>query len=150
MTYSVMVIGLGKQKLATISPITEGVVNLTCSVLLAAKYGAVGIAYGTLIGAFVGLAIHLFYSMRFTRPALTVSRTSLVLQGFLRPSTLALPTLALAPYWMRLRPMPGFAIAAAVCLTAVLLSLFCFDASDRRDLWHVLLRLRRRACGRLS
>jgi len=148
LTYSVMVLGLGKQKLATISPAAEGIVNLTCSILLAIKYGAIGVAYGTFIGAFVGLAVHLFYSMQFTRPVLAVSRARLVLQGFLRPSILFLPTLLLAPYWMRLRPLSWITLAAAGCTTVALLFLVCLNPTDRYRLSQFAQRLRQRALGR--
>lgn len=131
LTYSVMVIGLGKQKLATVSPVIEAVVNLTASVLLARRYGAMGIAWGTLIGAFVGFLIHLCISMRLTRPVLTFARRPLVISGILRPALLVLPTLALSPHWLRLQPSGWPLVTIAACGTAALLYFVCLDAQDR-------------------
>jgi Na+-driven multidrug efflux pump len=129
-----MVIGLGKQKLATVSPVVEAIVNLAASILLARRYGAIGIAWGTLIGAFVGFVVHLCYSMSLTRPVLTFARGPLVIQGLLRPALLLLPTAFLAPQWLHLR-YPGWAvIAVAVSSTAALLFFASLDAHDRHAL----------------
>lgn len=136
--YAVMLIGLGKQKLATISPIIEGIVNLTASILLARRCGAIGIAFGTLIGAFVGLAIHVCYSMRLTRTVLAVSQPTFVVQGILRPALLALPIFALAPQWLRQQALGWPTIAAAFCSTVALLYLVCLDSTDRHEMWRSL------------
>jgi O-antigen/teichoic acid export membrane protein len=139
--YSVMVIGLGKQKLATVSPVVEGVVNLICSVLLAEHYGAVGIAYGTLIGAFIGLSIHLLYSMRLTQSVLAVPRPALILQGYIRPAAIALPTLCLLPYWVHLRPLTSTMIAGVFAGTALLVYFVALDPVGRREAWSAFQRL---------
>jgi O-antigen/teichoic acid export membrane protein len=135
-----MVLGLGKQKLVTVSPVAEGLVNLTCSILLARRYGAVGIAYGTLIGAFVGLGIHILYSMRLTNSVLAVSRTRLVLQSFIRPSTVALPALLLAPYWMRLQTLNWTMVTAVLSGTAALLYFVALNSQDRHQIWGFIRR----------
>lgn len=54
--YSVAVLGTGQQKIVVISPLIEGSVNLTCSVILGMRMGALGVALGTLIGSVVGRA----------------------------------------------------------------------------------------------
>jgi O-antigen/teichoic acid export membrane protein len=126
-----MVIGLGKQKLATISPVVEAAVNLTASILLARRYGAIGIAWGTLIGAFVGVLIHVCFSMKFTRPVLTFRRPTLIIHGILRPAVLLLPAVALAPHWLRLESLGWPLIAVSIGGTATLLYFVCFDAEDR-------------------
>src|ERR1700742_99837 len=65
--YALMVVALGQQRFATISPVLEAIMNLICSIVLARRYGAIGVAYGTLIGAFAGLIAHLLISMPRTR-----------------------------------------------------------------------------------
>ena len=37
-----------------VTPITEGIVNAVASIMLGLKYGAIGVAFGTLIGSGVG------------------------------------------------------------------------------------------------
>jgi O-antigen/teichoic acid export membrane protein len=132
--YTVMVVGLGKQRLATASPVIEGVVNLTCSILLARKYGAIGIAYGTLIGAFVGITIHGLYSMRLTQRVLTISRWKLAVEGVLRPGCLGLPALVLVPYWVRLQPLSWPLALGAVGSTLLLAWFVALDSPGRHAL----------------
>jgi O-antigen/teichoic acid export membrane protein len=132
--YAVMVVGLGKQKLATASPVIEGVVNLTCSILIARKYGAIGVAYGTLIGAFVGITIHGLYSMRLTQPVLTISRWKLAVEGVARPGFLALPALILTPYWIGFQPLSWRLAVGAVGGTLLIAWFVALDAPGRHAL----------------
>ena len=57
--YVLVVVATGSQHLATISAIAEAAVNILVSVLLVTRMGAVGVAIGTLAGAFVGVGMHL-------------------------------------------------------------------------------------------
>jgi O-antigen/teichoic acid export membrane protein len=52
-------VATGKQHLATIAGVTEAIVNLSVSIYLVQRIGAVGVAIGTLVGAFVCLGLHL-------------------------------------------------------------------------------------------
>ena len=79
--YALMVVGLGQQRFATVSPVLEAIINLTCSILLARRYGAIGVAAGTLIGAFTGVTAHLLISMPRTRAAVSVARCALIREG---------------------------------------------------------------------
>ncbi|HKD74642.1 MAG TPA: hypothetical protein VKB76_04075, partial [Ktedonobacterales bacterium] len=98
--YALMVVATGNQRLATLSPIVEGIVNLTASLLLVRVDGAIGVAYGTLIGALVGFCIHLLVSMRLTMPMIAMDRLKLLARGVLRPALCALPSLLILP-WLR-------------------------------------------------
>jgi O-antigen/teichoic acid export membrane protein len=60
--FAYALIATGDQRLVTLSPLAEGLVNLVASVVLASRYGAVGVAYGTLIGSVVSVALHAFYN----------------------------------------------------------------------------------------
>jgi len=53
--YSVVLLGTGQQKLALWAPFAEGVANLAASLVLGSIYGAIGVAFGTLAGAAVGV-----------------------------------------------------------------------------------------------
>jgi O-antigen/teichoic acid export membrane protein len=91
--YSTMVIATSRQRVATASPVTEGIVNVVSSIWLVHHLGALGVALGTLCGAIVGVAIHFAVSMRFTQSSVSISRTELFLTGMLRPAAITIPSL---------------------------------------------------------
>ena len=97
--------------------------NVVLSVVLARRYGAVGVAAGTLIAAFVGLAAHALISMRYTQATIAVQRTRLFQQGILRPAASILPTLLVLPFWHRssLWPLNPALMTAWVAATLALL-----------------------------
>jgi len=97
--YATMVAATGKLREATASPVLEAVVNLTCSILLARRFGAIGVAFGTMIGSFVSVTLHYLVSMKLTRNTLTIPRTKLLLTGLLRPAMIVLPCLLFVPLW---------------------------------------------------
>jgi O-antigen/teichoic acid export membrane protein len=95
--YSTIIAATGRLAAATCSPVLEAVVNITSSLYLARHFGAEGVAYGTLLGAFVSVTVHFAVSMHYTRQTLTISRTRLWLTGVLRPATMAIPSVTLVP-----------------------------------------------------
>jgi O-antigen/teichoic acid export membrane protein len=104
--YSLAVIATGKQHLATIAGIAEAVVNICVSLYLVQRIGAVGVAIGTVVGAFVSVGLHLTLSMKYTQSAIAVSRRSFVMQGILRPLLCTTPSLLLIPTWNRFAMLP--------------------------------------------
>lgn len=74
--YASIVVGTGQQKLVVLPPIVEGVTNLTFSIGLGLKYGAAGVAYGTLIGAVAGSVANMTFNLSKTRTVIPVSRWS--------------------------------------------------------------------------
>jgi O-antigen/teichoic acid export membrane protein len=94
-----MVVATSRQRFATASPVSEGIVNLVSSVWLAQHIGARGVALGTLLGAMVGVAVHFGVSMRYTQTALAISRLELFLKGMLRPAAVAIPSILLLWLW---------------------------------------------------
>jgi len=54
--YSLMLLATGLHRRALYTAVLEGTVNLVTSVALGIRFGALGVAYGTLIGSIVGLA----------------------------------------------------------------------------------------------
>jgi O-antigen/teichoic acid export membrane protein len=132
--YALFIVATGKQRYATVAPIIESIVNILLSVLLAQRYGAIGVALGTLIAAFVGLSGHLFISMHYTQTAITVQRTKLVLHGVLRPAISLLPTFLLLPFWHHLSLWPANpAVALAWFLSTAALLWWVGLASMERD-----------------
>jgi O-antigen/teichoic acid export membrane protein len=97
--YATMVAATGKQGAATAAPIFEALVNLASSVYLASRFGAMGVAFGTLLGSFVSISLHFAVSMHLTHSTLAISRTRLFFDGFFRPAIVAIPSVILLPIW---------------------------------------------------
>jgi O-antigen/teichoic acid export membrane protein len=97
--YSSILLGTGQQRLIIISPVMESIVNLMASVLLGMRYGAIGVAYGTLLGAFVGILFHLFYNLPRTKAYIDLSARSLIASLAGPAGVCLLPFLATVPFW---------------------------------------------------
>jgi len=88
--YSVTLIGTGQQRLVILTPILEGVSNLLISVVAGYYWGAFGVAFGTLCGAFVGVGGNLFYNIRRTTEVQFGVR-EYIRESLLRPVLCTLP-----------------------------------------------------------
>ncbi|MEO6805314.1 MAG: polysaccharide biosynthesis C-terminal domain-containing protein [Edaphobacter sp.] len=97
--YATMIAATGRQGAATITAIVEAVVNLGSSIYLANHYGAIGVAFGTLLGSVMSLTLHFAVTMHLTQETLAISRTQLFLKGLFRPAIMAIPSLLLLPIW---------------------------------------------------
>jgi O-antigen/teichoic acid export membrane protein len=116
--YVLIVVATGKQHLATIAAIAEAAVNIIVSIWLVQTIGAVGVAVGTLVGAFVSFSVHLLLSMRYTQPTILVSRWRFLVQGVLRPLLILVPSLLLYPFWRRLSMLPAQPAVLALWIVA--------------------------------
>jgi len=97
--YATMIVATGRHGAAAASAISEALVNLSSSIFLASRFGAIGVAIGTVVGAVVGVSLHFAITMQFTRRTLDVSRAKLFISGVLRPALIAVPSLILLPLW---------------------------------------------------
>jgi O-antigen/teichoic acid export membrane protein len=134
--YATMICATGRQGAATATALSEGVVNLSSSIYLASRFGAIGVALGTVIGSFVSVSLHFAITMHFTRQTLGSSRSRLFLKGLLRPAVIAIPSLALLPLWWsptRLALSPRLLIVWG--LTTLALGWFgALSSKERNDL----------------
>jgi O-antigen/teichoic acid export membrane protein len=105
--YATMLVATESQRVAIAGATAEAIVNVGASVYLARHLGAIGVAYGTLLGSFVSVFMHFAVSMHYAYPILSVSRTRLLLSGMLRPSVIAIPSIFLLPLWW-LYGIPAF------------------------------------------
>jgi hypothetical protein len=80
----------------TVSPLLEGGTNLIFSIFLGLRYGAIGVAEGTLIGAVVGTLAHILYNMPRTRQEILVSIRAFVFSAIGIPALAAVPLALLA------------------------------------------------------
>jgi O-antigen/teichoic acid export membrane protein len=136
--YATFVIAIGKQRVATISAISEGVVNLSVSVLLARHHGALGVAYGTLIGAVTGVLVHIAVSMHFTYDNISVSRKLFFIGGLFRPFLISLPS-GLLLVWQVFHPFVLSAVTFSFWMFATILMAWFISlrASERDTLVHL-------------
>jgi O-antigen/teichoic acid export membrane protein len=88
--YIVTLVGTGQQRLVLVTPILEGLTNLTVSLIAGHYWGAVGVAFGTLCGAVVGAAGVVVYNIPRTAEV-QFSRHEYVVESLLRPILCVLP-----------------------------------------------------------
>jgi O-antigen/teichoic acid export membrane protein len=141
--YVLVVVATGRQHLATLSAIAEATVNIIVSILLVTRIGAVGVAIGTLIGAFVSLGMHMAVSMRFTQETIRIRRSRYALQGFFRPLLCVAPSVFLYPFWRRSNMLPANPVWLAiwVILTSAIALRAVLTAEERQELRSTLSKL---------
>jgi len=105
--YALVVVATGRQHLATIAAVAEALVNICLSIWLIQRMGAMGVAIGTVVGAFVSITLHLTVSMRYTRSAILIHRSQFIMQGLLRPLVCVAPSVILLPFWKRFATIPA-------------------------------------------
>jgi O-antigen/teichoic acid export membrane protein len=144
MPYAAVGFGAGQQDRMLVSPVAEGIVNLGCSVAGATLWGAVGVAWGTLVGAIVGVACHFVISMPRT-DSMRFSRMVLSGEGILKPVACCLPILLLALWALRTATSGTQLAGTAVSelLAAIILWRIVFDPRERSQ----MLTLAKRVCG---
>jgi O-antigen/teichoic acid export membrane protein len=141
--YVLVVVATGRQHLATIAAITEAGVNIIVSVFLVTTIGAVGVAIGTLAGAFISLGMHIAVSMHFTQSTIHIQRSRFAFQGLVRPLLSLTPSLLLIPFWRRsdmLPANPGL-LAIWAILTSVIALRVVLTSDERRGLVSTISRL---------
>lgn len=148
--YSVAVLATGKQHLATIAGVAEAMVNISVSLYLVQHIGAVGVAIGTVVGAFVSVCLHLTLSMRFTQSAIGMRRRDFLIEGLVRPLTCILPSLLLISLWNRTGILPWRGPWFVVWIVGTLLIAWqvSLTANDRARLKDMLSRMTRAAYAR--
>ncbi len=119
--YATVIVATDRQSAAIVSAVSEAVVNLGSSIYLAGRFGAVGVAIGTVIGAFVSVGLHFGVTMRFTQRTLAISRLRLFGKGMLQPATIAVPSLVILPFcWTPGHSSCGAPLMLAWCISTLL------------------------------
>jgi O-antigen/teichoic acid export membrane protein len=134
--YATMICATGRQGAATATALSEGLVNLSSSIYLASRFGAIGVALGTVLGSFVSVSLHFAITMHFTRQTLSISRSQLFLKGLLQPAVVAIPSLVLLPlWWSPTRLTLGPRLVVVWGLTTLVLAWFgALSSKERNDL----------------
>jgi O-antigen/teichoic acid export membrane protein len=89
--YANILVGTGQQRLVIVSPLMEGVTNLVASILLGLKFGAIGVAWGTLVGAVAAVLANIFYNLPRTRADIDCSRSRYSLESLAIPALCGIP-----------------------------------------------------------
>jgi len=130
--YAVILVGDGLQRYGFAGALTEAAVNLTVSIALAYRFGAVGVAVGTLVGGIVGVAVHTLYAIRRTRNEIPIGRREFILHGLAKPLACSIPLLALFFVCRGTPEAYGYLPPALIILvTATLLWTVGLTPSDR-------------------
>jgi O-antigen/teichoic acid export membrane protein len=137
--YALVLLATGQQQLATVAAVAEALVNVSLSIYLVQRLGAVGVAIGTLVGAFVSVGLHLTVSMKLTRPSIALSRRRFVLKGLLRPLLCVIPSALLIPSWKEsgMHPIGIPIVLIAYLATAVMGWFVALTKAERNDLMRV-------------
>lgn len=109
----------GEQGKMLVSPGVEAAVNVTLSIILVRHIGATGVALGTLIGSFVGIALHFWNSMAYTK-SMSFRKTELLVRGMLAPLAWTLPVAAISATLFSLAASTGLRILVLAACAAVL------------------------------
>lgn len=117
--YSLVIVAAGQHSYVKVSPLAEGISNFIASVALGSAFGAVGVAWGTLIGSVIGVGSHLWYSMPRTAPVIGFSRKHLIATGVLLPLLCTSPLMAVAVAAWRGVNLSLLAFIAATLLSVV-------------------------------
>jgi O-antigen/teichoic acid export membrane protein len=141
--YALVLLATGQQHLATVAAVAEASVNLALSIYLVQRFGAIGVAMGTLVGAFVSVGLHLAVSMKLTRSTIFMSRRRFVLTGVLRPLVCVIPAMLLILLWNEsgMLPISILMILISFFATAAIGWLVGLTSAERDDLMGVFRRL---------
>lgn len=133
MPYPMLLFATGEHRHIRTTPFVEGLVNVAASVVLGLAVGPVGVAFGTLIGAVVGVSLHLAVNIPRTR-------SLALLPGEVLRRALAGPLMVAAPATVAVLTAPslplewrGGARGAAALATIVVAWSAGLSASERRE-----------------
>jgi O-antigen/teichoic acid export membrane protein len=131
--YAMIGFAAGQQQRMLISPVFEGTTNLLFSLILVQFMGSRGVALGTLIGAFVGVCLHLTVSLSKT-DCVHVDRAALITGSILKPIALTLPFMLCALLAPSVTPpLHLLLVACAELALFVLLWSFSFESAERKQ-----------------
>jgi O-antigen/teichoic acid export membrane protein len=99
-------------------PVVEAAVNLGLSIVLGLMMGAIGIAWGTLIGAVVGVALASTWSLK-ASGAVAIATGRLWVEALWKPC-IAIAPLAVCIVWMHLSGTSGTAVGLAIVTAGLL------------------------------
>jgi O-antigen/teichoic acid export membrane protein len=138
--YAIILIGTGQQKKVIITPMMEGLSNLMSSVSLASVLGAVGVAFGTIVGGFVGILSNIFYNMSNTRE-IENDLGSYLIDGLLKPILCFAPVILISIFYSDRLSLSSLLISTtAIFITLIAVFNFALIRTEREKIMTVLYR----------
>ena len=95
--FASILIGTGQQRLVVFTPLMEGITNLAFSIVLGWKYGAIGVAWGTLIGAIAAVLANICYNLPRARSSIQCSPLRYFIEAMVFPALCGIPVCLLIP-----------------------------------------------------
>lgn len=89
--FASILIGTGQQRLVVFSPLMEGITNLVCSIALGWRYGAIGVAWGTMIGAVAAVLANVCYNLPRVRDSIQCSPLRYISEAIAEPALCGIP-----------------------------------------------------------
>jgi O-antigen/teichoic acid export membrane protein len=132
--YAFLLIATGEQQKTILTPILEACSNLVFSILLGWQFGAIGVAFGTLIGAFVAVSGHVIYNASRTFDKISITPQTLFV-AWIKPSYyffilstlfIGLQAIGFSSIWLKI----GF------CLTGVISMIVLLHKNERDFILH--------------
>jgi O-antigen/teichoic acid export membrane protein len=136
--YIIAMISTGEQRRIIFVPLIEGVVNLVGSLIAGYYWGAIGVAFGTLLGSFVSIGGHLLYTMH-QSVAIELHVRDYFRDSLLRPMACAVPFFLVGTLWARIeKPLPLWSsiliLAIGAVVSGYLVWMVGLVSSERRKL----------------
>jgi O-antigen/teichoic acid export membrane protein len=114
---SIALMSTGHQNSGIPPALIEALTNLFVSLWAVTRFGAIGVAYGSLVGSLIAFPALLFFTMR-TKVDLTVTRSDFALKGICMGAAPSLPIVACASYVLLRHPGPISSLALWTASTA--------------------------------
>ena len=93
--YNIVAIGTGDHRRIILSPLAEGICNLLASAFLGWRFGAIGVAWGTVAGGLVGVGFHLWLNLP-RSPRLGVGLGTFASEAFVPAVIAVIPVMLVA------------------------------------------------------
>ena len=131
--FASILIGTGQQRLIIVSPLMEGFTNLFFSIVLGMKYGGIGVAWGTLIGAVAAVLANICYNLPRTHSTIRCSPFRYVFEGMILPAMCGIPVFLALPAKIFFNSI-GPAIVTQACLLSFCACGFVILRTSFKDL----------------
>jgi O-antigen/teichoic acid export membrane protein len=135
--YATIALAIGEQKKLILSPIVEGVVNVTISTILTARYGVIGVAVGTLCGSFISVGMHFFYNLKRTH-SINIRNKKPLIYAIAKPIILVLPATL---FWFAYREVDlSFVVELSLLCGIIIFSYlllwnYAMFMTERKKIW---------------
>ncbi len=143
--YTLLLLATLKHRQVLVTPVIEGVANFTVAVAAGMRFGAVGVAYGVVAGAFVGQLMNYFINFPQTTE-LVGNRRALVWKGIAMPVLCVSPSLlvmAIEPFDTHTTSRVAMSVVALV-ISGVLAWRLTLEHDEKALIENIASKIKRR------